>query len=71
VLVFRDVTGRREIENGLKKAHEELTELATELKRVARVKSEFLANMSHELRTPLNSINGFSEVLCDEIFGAA
>ena len=25
--------------------------------------------MSHELRTPLNSINGFSEVLCDETFG--
>jgi two-component system CheB/CheR fusion protein len=69
VLVFRDVTGRREIENGLKKAHEELKELAAELKRVARAKSEFLANMSHELRTPLNSINGFSEVLCDEIFG--
>jgi two-component system CheB/CheR fusion protein len=69
VLVFRDVTARREIENGLEKAHEELKELAAELKRVARAKSEFLANMSHELRTPLNSINGFSEVLCDEIFG--
>ena len=41
--------------------------LATELERTARVKSEFLANMSHELRTPLNSINGFSEVLYDEI----
>ena len=69
VLVFRDVSTRREIENGLKKAHEELTELAAELKRTAQVKSEFLANMSHELRTPLNSINGFSEVLYDETFG--
>jgi two-component system CheB/CheR fusion protein len=69
VLVFRDVTERMEKENGLEKAHEELNELATELKRVARVKSEFLANMSHELRTPLNSINGFSEVLYDETFG--
>jgi two-component system CheB/CheR fusion protein len=69
VLVFRDVTERREIENGLKKAHEELKALTTELERVARVKSEFLANMSHELRTPLNSINGFSEILYDETFG--
>jgi two-component system CheB/CheR fusion protein len=69
VLVFRNVTERREIENGLKKAHEELKALTTELERVARVKSEFLANMSHELRTPLNSINGFSEVLYDETFG--
>ncbi len=69
LLAIEDITERREIENGLKKAHEELKELATELKRTARVKSEFLANMSHELRTPLNSINGFSEVLYDETFG--
>jgi len=69
VLVFRDVTERIVMEKNLKKAHDELNELATELKRLARVKSEFLANMSHELRTPLNSINGFSEVLYDETFG--
>jgi two-component system CheB/CheR fusion protein len=69
LLAIEDITERREIEKGLVKAHEELNELATELKRVARVKSEFLANMSHELRTPLNSINGFSEVLYDETFG--
>ncbi|MCX5823634.1 MAG: PAS domain S-box protein, partial [Deltaproteobacteria bacterium] len=69
LLAIEDITVRREIENGLEKAHEELKELATELKRTALVKSEFLANMSHELRTPLNSINGFSEVLYDETFG--
>jgi two-component system CheB/CheR fusion protein len=69
LLAIEDITERKEIEKGLVKAHEELNELATELKRVARVKSEFLANMSHELRTPLNSINGFSEVLYDETFG--
>ena len=69
LLAIEDITERREIENGLEEAHEELKALATELERVARVKSEFLANMSHELRTPLNSINGFSEVLYDETFG--
>ncbi len=69
LLAIEDITERKEIEKGLKKAHEELNALATELKRAARVKSEFLANMSHELRTPLNSINGFSEVLYDETFG--
>ncbi|MFA5847675.1 MAG: PAS domain S-box protein [Thermodesulfovibrionales bacterium] len=69
LLAIEDITERREIENGLEKAHEELKKLATELKHTARVKSEFLANMSHELRTPLNSINGFSEVLYDETFG--
>jgi len=69
LLAIEDITERKEIEKGLEKAHKELNDLATELKRVARVKSEFLANMSHELRTPLNSINGFSEVLYDETFG--
>jgi two-component system cell cycle sensor histidine kinase PleC len=69
LLAIEDITERREIENGLEKAHEELKELAAELKRTAQVKSEFLANMSHELRTPLNSIIGFSEVLFDETFG--
>jgi two-component system, cell cycle sensor histidine kinase PleC len=69
LLAIEDITERREIETGLKKAHEELKQLAAELERTARAKSEFLANMSHELRTPLNSINGFSEVLYDETFG--
>jgi two-component system CheB/CheR fusion protein len=69
LLAIEDITERKEIEAGLEKAHDELNELAAELKRAARAKSEFLANMSHELRTPLNSINGFSEVLFDETFG--
>src|SRR4030043_1368002 len=62
-------TARKRLEDLLTESHEELKELATELKRAARAKSEFLANMSHELRTPLNSINGFSEILYDETFG--
>ncbi|HEV7371386.1 HAMP domain-containing sensor histidine kinase [Arenibaculum sp.] len=35
----------------------------------SRAKSEFLATMSHELRTPLTAINGFSEILENELFG--
>lgn len=70
LLAIEDITERKEIANGLEKAHQELNELATEMKRVAQVKSEFLANMSHELRTPLNSIIGFSEVLYDQTFGS-
>ena len=70
LLAIEDITERKEIEAGLEKAHEELQELAAELKRTTRAKSEFLANMSHELRTPLNSINGFSEILYDETFGS-
>jgi len=69
LLAIEDVTERRDIENGLEKAHEDLKVLSIDLKRAALAKSEFLANMSHELRTPLNSIIGFSEVLYDETFG--
>lgn len=32
-----------------------------------RLKSEFLAHISHELRTPLNGIQGFAEVLENEL----
>jgi two-component system CheB/CheR fusion protein len=69
LLAIEDITERRKIEEGLKKAHRELETVAAELTRTGRVKSEFLANMSHEFKTPLNAINGFSEVLYEESFG--
>jgi hypothetical protein len=34
---------------------------------MSRLKSNFLANMSHELRTPLIGINGFSDILRQDI----
>lgn len=35
----------------------------------AAAKSRFIAMMAHELKTPLNAINGFSEIMQDELFG--
>jgi PAS domain S-box-containing protein len=32
-----------------------------------QAKSDFLANMSHEIRTPLTAINGFADVLAEEL----
>lgn len=55
VIVLRDVTGQREIEDAREAAR-------TEAERLARAKGEFLANMSHEIRTPLNAILGFAQV---------
>ncbi|MCP4137055.1 MAG: PAS domain S-box protein [bacterium] len=56
LVILRNVTDRKIIEEELLKAKEEA-------EKVSRYKSEFLANMSHEIRTPLNSILGFIDVL--------
>ncbi len=59
-LYGRDITRRREAEQGLVAARDEALE-------ANRAKSAFLANMSHELRTPLNAIIGYSEILIEDV----
>jgi signal transduction histidine kinase len=62
VSVYSDVTEIRASERRLLQARRQ-AEAANQSK------SEFLANMSHELRTPLNAIIGFTEIICQELFG--
>jgi PAS domain S-box-containing protein len=62
VLVFRDQTEERKIEEVHKRSFQ-LESRNLRIEEGSRLKSEFLANMSHELRTPLNAIIGFAELM--------
>ena len=55
ILVVRDISDRKQLEQARELALMEAT-------RLARIKSEFLANMSHEIRTPLNGVLGMAQV---------
>jgi PAS domain S-box-containing protein len=63
VLVFRDVTERKRLDNALHKKNAELERARAIADKANLAKSDFLSSMSHELRTPLSAILGFAQLI--------
>ncbi len=63
VLVFRDITARRQAEREQALAFEREKAARRESEAIARSKDEFVTTLSHELRTPLNAIFGWVQLL--------
>lgn len=68
IIVFHDVTERRELEKQRERLLVQEQIARSEAESASRSKDEFLATVSHELRTPLSAILGWSAMINNGAF---
>ena len=66
--IDRDITGRKEAEEEIKRLNRDLTERAAELEAVNKELDAFNYTVAHDLRQPLNLVNSYCQVV-EKLFG--
>ncbi len=70
IVVSKEITQRKRMEDELKEALKKLKVANEELRQLDRMKDDFLSNVSHELKTPMISVMGYIGLLLKEKAGA-
>jgi len=70
IVVSKEITQRKKMEDELKEALKKLKVANEELRQLDQMKDDFLSNVSHELKTPMISVMGYIGLLLKEKTGA-